>query len=463
MIKIQSNKEEFLEYAKAIQRGFGASVLGIGQDLEKWFDFVEESHQEIRAKLGGVQKQITVSIDPPNIDNLIPIEKIQHDIFELSILCPKYFNEYGLNVSHFRKPSIPTVSIIKKHGQKIRNISFGKHIKHYLFKNPTDTFTRNKINKIIINIGQILSEAKTKKAKLSLTITTDPKAFFRIGHYGVDHGSCYGNGAMNESHKYVLGYTKNTFIGVVHVGEPKIESLETSEIFTRFWGYAEPPYNVWHTSNIYPRTPKDGANVLLAIREGFSNIIGTKIKKTPSMFIPSLVYFNTESSLSYHDENIKLIEPQSKEMDDGGTDSTTGIRWTRLCQKCRSKTDNIKEQLCVRVDDSFVCPNCAKTAKECEISGELTFGSYSGRSKDLSKVLTISLSVKNSLYVICSSSGWYVQKIDCYKLANGKFIHKTHASNHHKCENPKCDLWIPLSNKCCGNKECVLALQPVAV
>jgi len=178
------------------------------QELEGWFDKVQEKHQKIRTLIGAmgfVQRiKIKEGVCQPNIEECK--EKLHYIINYL----PYYLKENNLDRLDLLKPMIG-------------NTKTAKHLCNYVDKQMKTELLYSHIGSIIKeyagDLQRIVSEAKTKPCEIFGSILTEAKYFSMLGHYGTDYVSCFSNSGSRPHHKFNLAKQKDSFIALVHTTE----------------------------------------------------------------------------------------------------------------------------------------------------------------------------------------------------------------------------------------------------
>ena len=283
-MKYQSDREAFLKWYAGFSSGNYFPIL---KNPAGWFDKLEESHQAIREKLGGVNKIVEIHISDEHAVSEASYDDCRYQISALKTYLPALFNTYNYRGQELCVPLSP------------RGMKWGKVFSQWMDKHHTSDASRAAINKTLAELGEIWARNKVSQKKMYMNITTEPMAFAKIGHFGVDAGSCFGVGGLNEIHKLIIGQTPGSFVGLVGNDKCDVESQRACPR-TRFWGFADEDFKAFHTCNIYPRTPTNGGDILVAMKLGFKNIIGEDVEVTNDRVVVSGVYHNNDSSRSYH-------------------------------------------------------------------------------------------------------------------------------------------------------------------
>lgn len=266
-VQINMNREEFYKwFDKSFMQKNAAGIL---VDNE-WYDRVEKSHEEIRAKLGGVRKIQKIELD--NVDPVCSWKDIAPYASHLYTLIPDYFSKYQIGIGDMVRPIIPK-------DKKPKGCKFGKHIATWISWNKKEIRGTEKdktINDLICKIGGAWAAAKSRKDTLYVNISTSPVAFSYIGAYGPDNGSCFRQGAQNHHHKFILGQNQHTFVIIVSSKEQE-ETFNDANNIARIWGVCNSDMSEIILSNRYIlQTYSQHGNINKAIEVAFSNITGLK-------------------------------------------------------------------------------------------------------------------------------------------------------------------------------------------
>ncbi len=413
------SKKEFIDWMSKSGYDNGISSTRVG----KWYDIVNERHEGIRKILGGVNKIIAIETEATP-EPITPMKEIEPFIVELYAKIPKYFAEYGISNERFQYP------ILKKGNQS--KMKWGRHIQYWMTNIgciPEDK--QKEVNKIVSKMGEVWASTKIEKVKMYLNISTSPAAFARLGSYTIDHGSCFAPGGANYTHKFILGMSPNSFVGLVTNDEQE-ETGPGDNIKTRFWGFTDDEYNAFYTCNIYPRTPEKGATVLRCMELGFANLLNVdKIKRQDGAFSVAGVYFNREESARiYHKPTFALKS---------GTVHTTNLSEIYLLMSCRKCNRHLAEdEVHEAVDQMYVCPRCASKATYCEYEKIKTFGPTYPAIMNGKKIQIAAVSISNYIFMRDITDGQYYLKKEMVTTDRNEWISKANAEKHEYINCPVC-------------------------
>lgn len=207
--------------------------------LEEYFELNREKHKEVDKLLGGHTKIFQLSIPDSNknakLSDCLPYIKTINEII------PSYFDEYGLT-----RDDLTIGNLVKKKG-----ISTSKHILTYGKMLKLGDEQQKLLNNTVSKLAVVWAANRSKNKRCTLTMTTHPSAFARLGHYPINHqkveyerSSCFRNNGVNADKKYALGATQNTFILLYN--DP---SVERDSLIGRSIGFLSDDLSIFNTSN----------------------------------------------------------------------------------------------------------------------------------------------------------------------------------------------------------------------
>lgn len=343
-------------------------------DIDKWHDKVEENHQDIRNWLGGVRKSIIIKLNAQQ--NQASEELARPIINSILNTIPDYLNCYGFDESVFLSPSI-------RQGTH-NSIRVGKHIRsyaeNYLRNDPSRDYTLRDLDRKLAALRTIWAKAKTQPSTLEVTLTTSPRAFVLLGHYGPDADSCFRNGSDKTADKFVMGQSKDSFVLVIsklNEGTSKFEQV------ARAFGFTSNNFKYISVCNFYYSDGLSEGDSIEAIKTFVEQINGesyklleNKIDSLPygdgealplmEKYIRSVgrsVFLNKFAQWTFVPATINDIPKQAYFPDINGIK----IFECPHCQKmCTSNLD------WTEVDGISICIRCASKALVCEITRTLT-------------------------------------------------------------------------------------------
>jgi hypothetical protein len=317
MAKKQINKEDKETFLEWYEKLGGKSKLFIPKDLDGWFDAVEKSHKDIRELFGGVHKTATVEY----IDDSMKIANYYTCAPYITViirLLPCYTSTY--NLSYY-----DDLLYCKLLAHK--NISTAKHIMGYAERMKISDEAKKELEIALSNLGKIWHKPTNSKITATYTITTSPRAFAKIGHYGMDNSSCFTNGHMNNDKKFALAIVPNSFVLIQHKEKSDVDNPEddNTNISSRLIGNATTGLKRINLSNAYGGTVKTGSFIEEVIKDifGFKSVTKdlNKFKYTCGMnYInaPVISILESDKNISIPMEEIEVTDIYSKEYKPNG-------------------------------------------------------------------------------------------------------------------------------------------------
>lgn len=223
---------------------------------------VDECHQDIRKKLGGNALRAKVSLKKEQYP--INVQGVRWSLFDN--LYPPTQTLYQFISRNADKLVKPTIKISENNEQRV-----AKWIKDNFkieFPEHKDELETIEFQRFLSSLGDKWSNFRSGEIDLEVTISTTPKAFMLLGHYGADDCSCFQNGGEREFDKIELARYPNTFVVTLHtLGEQR-------QNVGRAWGKMEG--RNWHTSNLYLKEGFREGNYVASLAQLIS-----QIEKTP--------------------------------------------------------------------------------------------------------------------------------------------------------------------------------------
>lgn len=341
------------------------------QKMERWYQRVEKSHQEIRNLIGGIRVQKLFTLE--SNQDAVALEQIKPITNEILAIIPSYLAGYGFTEDVFCRPTIQqgTHSVFK----------VSKHVRTYaekVLKNPynsDDTKEKMKrLDKALSRLGEVWAKSKTSNIELEATLSTSAKSFILLGHYGPDSDSCFRNGSDKTNHKFVLGQTPNTFTLSVAQKHPKKDKFVNK---ARAFGFVSNNNKTLNFCNLYLSPGFMEGDVLNVVSRMSEEILGGKCKMQEDMNsiyghgeINNGIYQNPYGKWSFTlGSKLNIVQQLIPERH---------LVQTFRCPRCAepSKNENGWED----VDEEYLCKYCHSHAHICEITNKATF-------KDLVPVL----------------------------------------------------------------------------
>lgn len=310
---------------------------------KKWVDRVHESHKIFHEKIGGVSKTVEVEMD--DVQNPVPFEDIKDLVNTLYVHIPSYFSINKINRADLCVP-------LATNGKK-----FAKDINQWMSKKGKEyqeSFDKNVISKTLSLLGEKWAQCKTVKKTLYFHISADPKAFCRIGKFGMDSDSCFSQTGFNALYRLMIGQHPNTFVGLISE-TPEID-YDSEKFLARVLGFADPKCEIWSVTNIYIRSRQKEGPIHNTIEQGFKKILKKReleIAKEPLQFTG--IYGNGGYVRSFYEKTVKYEKQIFNVRSDHGLNNYS------KCYKCYMKI--IKDDM-IKVDDDnlyiqkYLCEDC---------------------------------------------------------------------------------------------------------
>jgi hypothetical protein len=342
--------------------------------IEDFATQVDASHTELRKFLGGINKQFEIELG--DLDKPCDFAEIDELTQNLAANIPQYFDVHGLKRKDF---AISNVNIAN-----FTHLKWPKHISVWMSKAKVDESVQKTVGDILARLGGVWKKNKTEAQKIYTMISTDPVAFARIGHFSVDSDSCFQQKASNQSHKYILGISPDSFVFLVSDQPLQITDDEESnpKILARCWGFFDEKYERANLNNLYYRQRYPEGNILQSIKRTFDQLFGTESIVTDDILEVSPLYLNKGFRRSFSKTNPSSVARLKVKQ----IDLSSYIR-CMICkiQRYRTKTE--------RTTDGLVCIPCAKDLLVCQHSQLKTFH----------KALNEVYNEKNKIIHVCPS------------------------------------------------------------
>lgn len=393
---IVSDKSKYLEFVNDFFARRGGSIGD-----EDWFDRVDIASQDIRQIIGGTSK--TFEIELKDKVSSVPLDKLQKSFKEIEALLPGMFANYGFTYEDLGFQQIPK-------GKLHSGTKWTKFIKHYADNLDLDKAKSDAVAKILERLGQDWAKAKNTKAKLYVTLTTDQVAYTLLGHYGCDHGSCFGQTGCNSTHKLRLGQSKNTFVITVSDFKPEDSKSLEDKALARFWAVKDGDY--YHICNYYPKPKSDEGNIHSCVKQVMQEIIGSPIKiEEQVMFIrQDVVYHNQKDGTlnwTIYSENTKPINCSRFGRDLSHIISKDAISKMIKCPQCNKLASESKF---VVVDGKKICSSCVANAWSCAHCLRMTASTKYTVINNTGKETDVCYSCLSHHYFMCHLDGRHHHK-----------------------------------------------------
>jgi hypothetical protein len=353
--------EDFQEEFKGIFNKYG------GQPFDKdWFNKVQKAHKDIRKKIGGISYIADVTLETtqgkanikkakPIIDKIFAIYPLlrnrleQHELTKEALLLP------NISFDNHRQPK--TVKTILA--------GFDEDGEDYCDYNKERKELEKELNKLAL----LWAKSKTHPAKYRVTLTTAAVAFAKLGHYGVDEGSCFAQGKDRDDNKALLGILDDTFVVLVE---------EKGKIIARFWGVVDEEYKIYSVCNFYMAKKVQEGNIITALKAFFASLM--KMDENDLQVHEDTVKIDDAVKL-YHNKYGSFTFSNAENAPDENEEfeiETTGkkVECLFVCPGCKEEYDDgpNDEFYTEEVDDIRCCPKCLRKAKYCQHSGTYTLG-----------------------------------------------------------------------------------------
>lgn len=335
-------------------------------DIKGWFDRVNQSHQFLRTKLGGIRREYNISLKsqqkPIAMADALPF------INEILNIVPGYLEKDKLPLTKevFLQPTMSRGT-----HQAIR---VGKDVRAYaelILRYSLDKASQmKKLDTALAKLGELWARAKTSETELEATISTSPRSFMLLGHYGPDQDSCWRQGSDKTRDKYALGQSPNTF--TVTIAAHKNNKLKN---VARCFGWTNEYFETINTANYYfadKFSEGDGLEILKTI---FSSLWNDKLEMHEDrQYIPEdkdgkgQVFHNQYGRWTFTKGQGSVIKRSSDCEFHPYLDMIKRFK----CPKCRREYGSNDKDWSI-VDEIYVCPICVDDSFLCELTNTRTF------------------------------------------------------------------------------------------
>jgi hypothetical protein len=207
-----------------------------------WIKRIDTTHEKLRKFLGGFRFERKYELkSQQQTAKKSDVESIINSILKI---VPDYLEYYTYTTDVFLLPTIPqgTHSAIR----------VGKHVKTHaeqrLRSDPERAEKLKNLDKLISKLGEAWAKSRTNDIELEINLTTSPKAFTLLGHYGPDQDSCFRQGSDKTQHKYTLAQSRNTFVIVISKFDEKKGKIKN---LARCYGFTNDAFTIFNCSNYY--------------------------------------------------------------------------------------------------------------------------------------------------------------------------------------------------------------------
>jgi transposase-like protein len=413
----QSNAEEFNTwYDSFIKQTGGLKVPPY------WFEQVEKQHVSLRDKLDGLRKSFKVELDTTEAQ--CKFADIAKEGREIYTLIPNYFSHYGYSLAILQQATLTVGSEV---GMKV-----SKHISTWMDRSSVDKDVKEQVCILISKLGNIWSKSRSKKDELYVTVSTTPKAFALIGHYGPDNGSCFRQCAQNQLHKYRLGAFLNSCVILVS-RQPIEEKIAPPTVITRFWAAANDKVNIISVCNAYISAdyPSHG-NIYIAVEKAISELCGAEIAKIPNaVSISGQATYLNGGHFVLHDKSLKSVGRQDLAI------STERLEEVIKCPLCGITSIRDKSKI---IDGNHACYECAAKAKYCEYSKQYTVKPMIPAIDEKGNKIEVCKTALDQKFFKCMMTKEY-HHMDNHALFKGGFVSLLWLKANGMIKCPYCDLY----------------------
>jgi hypothetical protein len=332
------------------------------KNIKRWLSTLDERHERIRKVLGGDRVDMSISAQAVKMAASGP--EYEEIVDELVSLFPSYLQDNQLDRNAFASPTIPRGS----HNA----IKISKHFMSYAgrrleeFPAAVAKQTIERANKCFSKLGAVWGKSSNNEVCASVTISTTPRAFALLGHYGPDQESCFRQGSDKTLDKYVVGQTPETFVATISMPSEKAPSKHRN--VARAIGFLSPRSDyIFNTFNYYFTPGLAEGDAIALLTKAFGQLVGREkcVFLERYLAIEQGVFVNDYARWTFN-------------FSDGPTDAQelspdqNGVK-IFVCPVCnrKHKTDDYW----AKIDGYFVCELCASKSNVCEVSERRTFRS----------------------------------------------------------------------------------------
>lgn len=246
---MQSEKKEYQSFIDQ----YGGYALSVS-DFPDWKDRVERSNYDFHAIFDDTSIEETIqiknSVEPlsPDRTNFYHAEicKIDEELFPGKY--KKMYRGTFIGRNHFSLMNMWIDGRERKTPKFIRQ-TFVKRIKvlkdseHFIFQGEDkEKECIQKLDALLSQLSDEFTSNSSSSCEMKFKMSVEPKAFYRLGHYGVDAGSCFHQECECEDNKYSLAQTPRTFVLLVDKNGTRI---------ARYWGFFSETLNTVYICNGY--------------------------------------------------------------------------------------------------------------------------------------------------------------------------------------------------------------------
>ena len=213
------------------------------RNIRQWVSRVNMAHQVVRNKwFGGgatIHRKVVVNektaVGLGQLANKVEQCVIGDGVSDLesafktllrriNLNLPKYFEAYGLAEDDIRKPAL----------EKCRGMSTSRHVLGYCDRVGLPAHTKCEVSNALSYYFREFERCTIGKkdfATYYATLSVDPLAFFNLGSFDCDDGSCFGLGGERLS-RYYTGLLQESFVFLLS-GDPISKFDKENEAFCR--------------------------------------------------------------------------------------------------------------------------------------------------------------------------------------------------------------------------------------
>jgi hypothetical protein len=359
---LESHPDDWTTFKEWLEQDFLKRHGGYNiRHQEYWWKQVEKRHKDIRELIGGIR--IEKEIQLKTQQNLVREEDAKPFVDEILSILPDYLIGYNFTKDVFLKPQI----VEGTH----KATKTAKHVRAYadqaLRYTEQSSVVLKRLDKALSQLGELWAKARTSDTKLHITLSTSPRAFVLLGHYGPDSDSCFRNGSDKDFHKWMLGQTDNSFVVTIAAFD---QEKQKSKNVARCFGFLKA--DAVHIFNHYFSPSFLEGDAIESLKLFFSQLWKTEVSFFENISKLLGIYQNPYGRWSFFKGKKDTVQP---DVIVGETQNISKFECP-ICAYAHPHDLAWRE-----IDDNLVCHNCVKKAHTCEISHCLTF-------KELSSVIT---------------------------------------------------------------------------
>lgn len=176
------------------------------KNMDGWLKKIDEKHVRIRNLLGGSIRSFNFKIN--SVQNPLPDEIKSEFVSKLKKINNDIFTKLDISPDHLDYPLVAngTHNVIKTPKFLGTKIAFAYD------NGAIDAQQRANINMILADLNNEWPKCKTSSMDIKVTISTTPRGFALLGHYGPDEDSCFRQNSSARYDKYVLAQNLDTFV-----------------------------------------------------------------------------------------------------------------------------------------------------------------------------------------------------------------------------------------------------------